>query len=37
MKNLRVKAVMAKNKLETVLMRAKTAVICTLAGTCPVS
>lgn len=35
MKNLRAKAVMAKNKLETVPMRAKAAVICTLAGVSP--
>lgn len=35
MKNLKAKAMMAKNKLETVPMRAKAAVICTLATICP--
>lgn len=35
MKNLKAKAMMAKYKLETVSMRAKAAVICTLATICP--
>lgn len=35
MKNMRHKAMMAKNKLVTMPIRAKVAVICTLASICP--